>query len=113
MTEALPQGAEVLEAEWALLLECAKPQTDRQRLAERLRAPLQWASLIAFAEDHSILGLTAARLANYDENAVSLGKQGEFARVAACLHALHDEFDGGDVPVVRRFRGFWRPGVGD
>ncbi len=72
MTEALPQGAEVLEAEWALLLECAKPQTDRQRLAERLRAPLQWASLIAFAEDHSILGLTAARLANYDENAVSL-----------------------------------------
>jgi hypothetical protein len=72
VTEALPQGAEVLEAEWALLLECAKPQTDRQRLAERLRAPLQWASLIAFAEDHSILGLTAARLANYDENAVSL-----------------------------------------
>ena len=72
MTEALPQGAEVLEAEWALLLECAKPQTDRQRLAERLRAPLKWASLIAFAEDHSILGLTAARLANYDENAVSL-----------------------------------------
>jgi hypothetical protein len=72
VTEALPQGAEVLEAEWALLLECAKPQTDRQRLAERLRAPLKWASLIAFAEDHSILGLTAARLANYDENAVSL-----------------------------------------
>jgi hypothetical protein len=72
VTEALPQGAEVLEAEWALLLECAKPQTDRQRLAERLRAPLQWASLIAFAEDHNILGLTAARLANYDENAVSL-----------------------------------------
>jgi hypothetical protein len=72
VTEALPQGAEVLEAEWALLLECAKPQTDRQRLAERLRAPLQCASLIAFAEDHSILGLTAARLANYDENAVSL-----------------------------------------
>jgi hypothetical protein len=72
VTEALPQGAEVLEAEWALLLECAKPQTDRQRLAERLRAPLQWASLIAFAEDHSILGLTAARLGNYDENAVSL-----------------------------------------
>jgi hypothetical protein len=72
VTEALPQGAEVLEAEWALLLECAKPQTDRQRLAERLRAPLKWASLIAFAEDHSILGLTAARLGNYDENAVSL-----------------------------------------
>ena len=72
MTEALPQGAEVLEPEWELLLECAKPQLDRQRMAERLRAPLKWASLIALAEDHSVLGLTAARLANYDENAVSL-----------------------------------------
>ncbi|HEY6386718.1 MAG TPA: nucleotidyltransferase family protein [Candidatus Acidoferrum sp.] len=72
MTEALPQGAEVLEAEWELLLECAKPQLDRQRMAERLRAPHKWASLIALAEDHSVLGLTAALLANYDENAVSL-----------------------------------------
>jgi hypothetical protein len=72
VTEALAQGAEVLEAEWELLLECARPQLDRQRLAERLRAPLKWASLIALAEDHSVLGLTAARLANYDENAVSL-----------------------------------------
>ena len=71
VTEALPQGAEVLEGEWELLLECARPQLDRQRLAERLRAPLKWASLIAFAEDHSVLGLTTARLANYDENAVS------------------------------------------
>jgi Uncharacterised nucleotidyltransferase len=72
VTEALPPGAEVLEAEWELLLECAKPQLDRQRMAERLRAPLKWASLIALAEDHSVLGLTAARLANYDENAVAL-----------------------------------------
>ena len=71
VTEALPQGAEVLEGEWELLLECARPQLDRQRLVERLRAPLKWASLIAFAEDHSVLGLTTARLANYDENAVS------------------------------------------
>jgi len=75
VTEALPQGAEVLEAEWELLLECAKPQLDRQRMAERLRAPLKWASLISLAEDHSVLGLTAARLANYDENAVSLENQ--------------------------------------
>jgi hypothetical protein len=69
--EELAQGAEVLDAEWALLLDCAKPQPDPQRLAELLRAPLKWASLIAFAEDHSVLGLTAARLANYDVDAIS------------------------------------------
>jgi putative nucleotidyltransferase-like protein len=66
----LPEGAEVLDAEWALLLECAKPQTDAQRLAERLREPLDWTSLIALAEDHSVLGLTAARLASFDENGI-------------------------------------------
>lgn len=71
MREELPQGAEVLDAEWALLLDCAKPQADPQRLAELLRAPLKWTSLIAFAEDHSVLGLTAARLANYDVDAIS------------------------------------------
>lgn len=70
MTETLPPGAEVLEAEWALLLECAKPQPDPQRLDELLRAPIKWASLIAFGEIHSVLGLTAARLINYDENVI-------------------------------------------
>lgn len=67
LTETRPQGAEVLDAEWALLLECARPQPDRQRLAEKLRAPLDWASLIAFAEDHGVLGLTAARLLDYND----------------------------------------------
>ncbi len=70
MTETLPQGAEVLEAEWALLLECARPQPDSRRLAERLRAPLNWSSLIAFAEDHGILGLAVARLIAYNESAI-------------------------------------------
>jgi hypothetical protein len=70
VTETLPQGAEVLDAEWALLLECAKPQPDPQRLAELLRAPLQWTSLIAFGEVHSVLGLTAARLINYDDSVI-------------------------------------------
>jgi hypothetical protein len=70
VTETLPQGAEVLDAEWALLLECAKPQPDPRLLAELLRAPLKWASLIAFGEVHSVLGLTAARLINYDESAI-------------------------------------------
>ncbi len=52
------------------MLECAKPQPDAQRLKERLRAPLDWASLIAFAEDHSVLGLMAARLASFDDSAI-------------------------------------------
>ena len=60
-----------MSAEWALLLECAKPRPDPQRLAERLGAPLDWSSLLAFAEDHGVLGLTAARLANYDESVLS------------------------------------------
>jgi hypothetical protein len=70
VTETLPQGAEALDAEWALLLECAKPRLEPQRLTERLRAPLQWASLIAFAEDHSVLGLASARLINCDEGSM-------------------------------------------
>jgi hypothetical protein len=71
VTETLPQTAEALGAEWALLLECAKPQPDPQRLAELLGASLKWTSLIALAENHSVLGLTAARLANYSEDAIS------------------------------------------
>jgi len=67
LTETLPQDAEVLEAEWTLLLECARPQPDRQRLAEKLRARLDWPSLIAFAEDHGVLGLTVARLFDFNE----------------------------------------------
>lgn len=51
-------------------MECARPHPDAERLAERLRAPLDWSSLIAFAEDHCVLGLTAARLMNYSENAI-------------------------------------------
>jgi hypothetical protein len=70
VTETLPQGAEVLEAEWALLLECARPQPDLRRLAERLHAPINWASLIAFAEDHCVLGIVAARIASFDENVI-------------------------------------------
>ena len=71
LSQAITIERGALSAEWALLLECAKPHPDPQRLAERLRAPLDWSSLLAFAEDHGVLGLTAARLANYDENVLS------------------------------------------
>ena len=70
LKEALPQGAETLDAEWGLLLECAKPHPDAQRLSQRLNAPLDWAALIAFAEDHSVLGLMSALLQSRDENMI-------------------------------------------
>jgi Uncharacterised nucleotidyltransferase len=70
VTETMPQGAGILDSEWALLLECAKPRPDPVRMAERLRVPLQWPSWIALAENHSVLGLTAARLASYNENCI-------------------------------------------
>jgi hypothetical protein len=58
--------------QWALLLECAKPRPDPELWAERLRVPLDWAALITFAEDHGVLGLMAARLANSDEKVISV-----------------------------------------
>jgi hypothetical protein len=70
VTQTLPQGAKVLNAEWALLLECAKPRPDLARLAEQLRTPIDWPVLIALAENHSVLGLVAARFANFDGSAV-------------------------------------------
>jgi Uncharacterised nucleotidyltransferase len=72
VTETVPQGAGVLDAEWALLLECAKPRPDPVRIAERLRAALQWPSWMALAENHSVLGLAAARLASYDQKSIPL-----------------------------------------
>jgi len=71
LSQAITIERGAMSAEWALLLECAKPRPDPQRLAERLRAPLDWSLLLAFAEDHGVLGLTAARLANYDESVLS------------------------------------------
>jgi len=71
LSQAITIERGAMSAEWALLLECAKPRPDPRRLAERLDAPLDWSSLLAFAEDHGVLGLTAARLANYDESVLS------------------------------------------
>jgi hypothetical protein len=54
--------AAVLPAEWALLLECAKPPGGPLRLAQPLTQATHWSSLIALAEEHGTLGLTAACL---------------------------------------------------
>jgi len=87
LSQAVTIERGAMSAEWALLLECAKPGPDPQRLAERLRAPLDWSSLLAFAEDHGVLGLTAARLANYDESVLSAENR-ERLRTWRRAHAL-------------------------
>jgi len=87
VTETRPQGAKVLEAEWALLLACAKPQPDPKRLAELLSAPPDWPALIALAEDHAILNLTAARLSSYSETNIPLQNR-ESLRSWRRAHAL-------------------------
>jgi hypothetical protein len=75
LTEKLPKGPALLEAEWVLLLECARPHPDAQRFAQRLSAQIDWDSWVAFAEDHGVLGLAAVRLVNHDENCLPPEKQ--------------------------------------
>jgi len=60
----------VLDAEWALLLECAKPHPDSAALPKLLAVPIDWPILIALAEDHGTLALTAARLFASNESAI-------------------------------------------
>jgi hypothetical protein len=52
------------------VVECAKAQVDAARLMACLRAPLDWSALIALAEDHGTLGLTAARFANHEQTGI-------------------------------------------
>lgn len=68
MRETPPRGADGFGAQWALLLECARPQIDLARLGERLRVPFAWPSLIALAEEHSVLGLAASRLGRFEKD---------------------------------------------
>jgi Uncharacterised nucleotidyltransferase len=53
-------------AEWLVLLECARPQTERRRLEELLRKRLAWPGLLTFADEHGMLGLLCERLRGID-----------------------------------------------
>lgn len=70
----MPQSAanegSTVSAEWALLLECARPHLDIRHLNEMLRRPVDWAALFGLAEAHGILGLAASRLRECGEAAV-------------------------------------------
>lgn len=48
--------------EWALLVECARADPDRQRLEQMIREPVDWPILSELAEEHGLLGLVALRV---------------------------------------------------
>lgn len=68
LPQVLPHEAEALDAEWALLLECAKPHPSATALANRFSVPINWPALIALAEDHGTLALTATQLFSRNES---------------------------------------------
>jgi len=109
VTERLPPRAETLDAEWALLLECAKPQPDPNRLAELLSTPLDWPVLLARAEDHAILGLTAARLSSQHENRIPPENR-ESLRAWRRAHTLFTM--NLTAEMIRLFDSFGAAGVG-
>jgi hypothetical protein len=50
-----------------VLLACAGPYSDLPRLTELIKAPVNWPSLLALADEHGVLPLLAARLRDFDE----------------------------------------------
>ncbi len=55
--------------EWPVLLECASPAFDSQRLVELTRSA-DWSQLLVLAEEHGVLGHLAKCLRELDENLV-------------------------------------------
>lgn len=108
MTQTLPQGAGILDAEWALLLECAKPQPDLAKLTGRLRMPLDWPALISLAESHNVLGLTAARLAKCDESVLPADYRDTLRawRRSYALYTMNLTAE-----MIRLFESFAAPGI--
>jgi hypothetical protein len=58
-------------AEWQALIACTSLDSSAQRLNDVLRRPLDWPSLFAQAEEHSVLPLVAARLRELSPRALS------------------------------------------
>lgn len=59
-------------AEWALLLECARPNPNIKRLNELLSQPVDWPDLFKLAEAHGVLGLAATRLRDCSQAAIPM-----------------------------------------
>jgi len=64
-----PSGMVSHSDEWAVLLECASPTSNAQRLRE-LASTADWSRVLVLAEEHGVLGHLAAHLSELDENIV-------------------------------------------
>jgi hypothetical protein len=62
-------GAASRRNEWSALLECVSPSLDRQRLAGFLRS-VDWARLLALAEEHGVAGHLTAGLRGLGEDLI-------------------------------------------
>src|SRR6267378_2647707 len=62
-------GAASIRNEWSVLLECASPSLDGQRLRDLLRSS-DWARLLILAEEHGVTGHLTASLRGLEENLV-------------------------------------------
>jgi len=67
-------------APWALLVECARPNPNIERLDEMLRRVEDWPGLLQLAEQHSVSGLAASRFRDGGEGAVPPEILGELKR---------------------------------
>jgi hypothetical protein len=72
LSQAVNTGSSTDVAEWALLLECARPNPDTKQLNELLCQPVDWSALLELAEAHGVLELAATRLRDRIEPAMPL-----------------------------------------
>jgi putative nucleotidyltransferase-like protein len=70
LQSTLPLGTSGQAAEWAVLLECASPECNPQRLSDLLRRKPDWSVLIPLAEEHGVLMLLAERALGEHESSV-------------------------------------------
>ena len=68
-TRSQSSGVASLREEWSALLECASPAHDGQKLTNLLQ-PVDWARLLALAEEHGVTGQLASCLRDLEEPSV-------------------------------------------
>lgn len=109
----LPSGQPGLKSflgEWLVLLECASPAFDSQRLAELTRS-VDWSQLLVLAEEHGVLGHLAKCLGEVDEKLVPedirerlqerhLAQVFYTLRMTAELFRLLELFASKDIPAL-------------
>jgi len=72
MSSSPLSGNASFSSEWTVLLECASPSHDLQKLAGLL-GPTDWDRLIILAEEHGVIGHLAACLRKLEEDSVPPG----------------------------------------